>query len=182
MSAMPPPPPPSATPHTGGALPYIQNFAGAGQRLGAWFIDGLVMALIAIPFEVVAAIGFVKALKNCDTTTTDNSTSFSCTANQLNGGWLAIGIAMAVLAVVFSAYFYCKKVSQGQSWGQKVMGTRIVDAQTGASITTGRAFGRLIFRTFISPVLCWLGFLWMLWDPRKQTWHDKVVNTIVIKA
>jgi uncharacterized RDD family membrane protein YckC len=86
------------------------------------------------------------------------------------------------VAVVFSAYFYCKKVSQGQSWGQKVMGTRIVDMNSGASITTGRAFGRLIFRTFISPVRCWLGFWSMLWDPRKQTWHDKVVNTIVIKA
>jgi uncharacterized RDD family membrane protein YckC len=72
--------------------------------------------------------------------------------------------------------------SAGQSWGQKMMGTRIIDAETGANISIGRAFGRLLFRTFISPILCWLGFLWMLWDGRKQTWHDKAVNTIVIKA
>jgi uncharacterized RDD family membrane protein YckC len=182
MSAMPPPPPPTATAHTGGSLPYMQNFASAGQRFAAWFVDGIVMALIAIPFEVIAVIGFVKAFQDCNTSTTGNSTSISCTGNQLNGGWFFIAIVMAILAVLFSAFFYCRKVSAGQSWGQKMMGTRIIDADTGANISTGRAFGRLLFRTFISPILCWLGFFWMLWDGRKQTWHDKAVNTIVIKA
>jgi uncharacterized RDD family membrane protein YckC len=29
-------------------------------------------------------------------------------------------------------------------------------------------------------VFC-LGFLWMLWDPNKQTWHDKVAQTYVVR-
>ena len=181
MSAMPPPPPP-ATPHTGGELPYIQNFAGPGQRFGAWFIDGLVMALIAIPFEAVAVFSLVKGTKDCNTSTSGGTTTLSCDAGQAHGGWIALAVVMFIGAVLFGALFYCRKVSKGQSWGQKVMGTRIIDMNSGASISTGRAFGRLLFRTFISPVLCWLGFLWMLWDPRKQTWHDKVVSTIVVKA
>ena len=27
-----------------------------------------------------------------------------------------------------------------------------------------------------------LGYLWMLWDDKKQTWHDKVVGSIVVKV
>lgn len=26
-----------------------------------------------------------------------------------------------------------------------------------------------------------LGFLWMIWDPRKQGWHDKIAGTYVVK-
>jgi uncharacterized RDD family membrane protein YckC len=32
----------------------------------------------------------------------------------------------------------------------------------------------------ISGVVCYLGFLWMIWDPKKQTWHDKIVTTQVV--
>ncbi|MEY4173609.1 MAG: hypothetical protein RI900_774, partial [Actinomycetota bacterium] len=35
---------------------------------------------------------------------------------------------------------------------------------------------------FISTALFYLGYLWMLWDGEKQTWHDKVVGSIVIDA
>ena len=28
----------------------------------------------------------------------------------------------------------------------------------------------------------YLGYLWMLWDDKKQTWHDKVVGSSVVRA
>ena len=28
--------------------------------------------------------------------------------------------------------------------------------------------------SIVSAVVLLLGYLWMLWDPEKQTWHDKV--------
>ena len=33
-----------------------------------------------------------------------------------------------------------------------------------------------------SALPCCLGFLWMLWDDEDQTWHDKICDTVVIKA
>ena len=27
-----------------------------------------------------------------------------------------------------------------------------------------------------------LGYLWMLWDPQQQTWHDKICGTMVVRA
>jgi uncharacterized RDD family membrane protein YckC len=32
----------------------------------------------------------------------------------------------------------------------------------------------------MSGNFCFLGYLWMLWDDKNQTWHDKVVNSVVI--
>lgn len=36
--------------------------------------------------------------------------------------------------------------------------------------------GKMISGSFLS-----LGYLWALWDPNKQTWHDKIAGTLVIK-
>ena len=29
---------------------------------------------------------------------------------------------------------------------------------------------------------CYLGYFWPLWDPEKQTFSDKVMNTIAVQA
>ena len=34
----------------------------------------------------------------------------------------------------------------------------------------------------LSARLCFLGFFWMLWDSRKQTWHNLVANSLVVRA
>jgi hypothetical protein len=34
----------------------------------------------------------------------------------------------------------------------------------------------------LSALLCFLGFFWMLWDRRKQTWHDMVANSLVVRT
>ena len=34
----------------------------------------------------------------------------------------------------------------------------------------------------VSGAVLGLGYLWMLWDAEKQTWHDKVAKTYVVKA
>jgi uncharacterized RDD family membrane protein YckC len=34
----------------------------------------------------------------------------------------------------------------------------------------------------LSARLCFLGVFWMLWDRRKQTWHDMVANSLVVRA
>ena len=34
----------------------------------------------------------------------------------------------------------------------------------------------------LSALPCFLGFFWMLWEPRKRTWHDIVANSLVVRA
>jgi uncharacterized RDD family membrane protein YckC len=70
----------------------------------------------------------------------------------------------------------------GQTIGRKALALRVVDATTlQPGIGPGRAIGRY-FAKFLSTIAIGLGYLWMLWDPRKQTWHDKLASTVVVKA
>ena len=34
----------------------------------------------------------------------------------------------------------------------------------------------------IGAVAGGLGYLWCAWDPEKQTWHDKLAGTVVVKT
>ncbi|MEA2220007.1 MAG: hypothetical protein QOJ35_2633 [Solirubrobacteraceae bacterium] len=77
------------------------------------------------------------------------------------------------------AYFiYFEGGPTGQTIGKRTVGIRVVDFATGGPIGFGRGFLRYIGRIPSSILL--LGYLWMLWDPEKQTWHDKIATTVVV--
>lgn len=65
------------------------------------------------------------------------------------------------------------------------VGAKAVDAVSGAPIGHARALGRGLFEYLMLFLLVvpWLvDMLFPLWDPRRQTLHDKVTNTVVIKT
>jgi uncharacterized RDD family membrane protein YckC len=76
-------------------------------------------------------------------------------------------------------YIYLEGSPSGQTIGKRIMGIRVVDFQTGGQIGYGKAAIRY-FGRILSAIPCGLGYLWMLWDPQKQTWHDKLAATVVV--
>jgi uncharacterized RDD family membrane protein YckC len=83
---------------------------------------------------------------------------------------LAVGIG-------YSVYFIGSR--SGQTPGMRVLNIRAVDAATGGRVDYGRAFVRYLV-AIVSGLVCYLGYLWMLWDPERQTWHDKAAGTFVV--
>ena len=65
--------------------------------------------------------------------------------------------------------------------GNKILGIRVLDADSGASLPYVRAFARALMSN-LSALPCFLGFFGMLWDRRKRTWHDMVANSLVVRA
>jgi uncharacterized RDD family membrane protein YckC len=65
----------------------------------------------------------------------------------------------------------------GQSIGRRVAKTKLVKIKTGQPIGFGMAFARHLchFLEFI------VGYLWPLWDDKRQTFADKIVGTVVIR-
>lgn len=94
-----------------------------------------------------------------------------------------VGNIMAGLSTIFViAYFtYLEGSPSGQTVGKRAVGIRVIDFHTPTSIGYARALGRTVIAYFISPILL-LGYLWMLWDKEKQTWHDKVASSVVVPA
>jgi uncharacterized RDD family membrane protein YckC len=86
------------------------------------------------------------------------------------------------LLVAFGYYTYFHGRT-GQTPGDAAMSIRVVDFRdgTGQPIGYGRAFLRALV-SIVSGLVVLLGYLWMLWDSEKQTWHDKAAGSVVIPA
>jgi uncharacterized RDD family membrane protein YckC len=87
--------------------------------------------------------------------------------------------AIAAVVVAWAYWVGLEGGSRGQTLGKMALGIRVADKDTGGPIGYGRAFVRRIV-AIVSAVVIYIGYLWMLWDPEKQTWHDKAVNAVVV--
>jgi uncharacterized RDD family membrane protein YckC len=93
---------------------------------------------------------------------------------------IAVGSAGTVVGVAVGlAYYTYLEGESGQTIGKRAVGIRVVDIAGGGAIGFSRAFIRYVGR-YISAIVILLGYLWMLWDPQKQTWHDKLANSVVV--
>jgi uncharacterized RDD family membrane protein YckC len=87
------------------------------------------------------------------------------------------GYGLALL--IDFAYFTYFHGSTGQTPGDAALSIRVVSKDDGAPIGYGRAFARCLV-SIVSYFAILLGYLWMLWDSEKQTWHDKAANAVVV--
>jgi uncharacterized RDD family membrane protein YckC len=89
-----------------------------------------------------------------------------------------VGYALALLISV--AYFsYFEGGPSGQTVGKRALGIRVIDFDNGGPLGYGRGAIRWIGR-YLSAIPLGLGYFWMLWDPQKQCWHDKLANDVVV--
>ena len=64
--------------------------------------------------------------------------------------------------------------------GKMIMGIKVVKADK-SKITWGNAILRwFIYKLGSGWWVLFLGALWIIWDKKKQGWHDKAAKTIVI--
>ena len=90
----------------------------------------------------------------------------------------ALGSVVGIVAGL-AYYVYFEGSASGQTPGKKVMNIRVMDFLNGGPIDPARALIRYVAR-IVSGIPCGLGYFWMLWDSEKQTWHDKLSNTVVV--
>lgn len=68
---------------------------------------------------------------------------------------------------------------QGQSIGKKVMHIKLISEETGQPIGTLNAFIRDLAH-IVDGIICYVGFLFPLWDAKRQTIADKIMKTVVV--
>lgn len=145
-----------------GAVPYASYWA----RVGGFLIDGVILLAV---YAIVLALdhGY-----HMHTTTTSARVRFGPGSELL---FLVIGALYASLLIGL----------RGQTVGMMAARIKAVDANTGGLIGFWRALGRDLFERLLAILLFipWIiDMLFPAWDPRRQTLHDKVVNTVVIKV
>ncbi|MBM3837863.1 MAG: RDD family protein [Verrucomicrobia bacterium] len=87
------------------------------------------------------------------------------------------GLAFPILLVVYHVAMWTWK---GTTIGGVVFGLKIVRID-GRPIDFAVALVRSLF-SIISFVFLLVGFFWAGWDKEKQSWHDKIAGTVIVKV
>ncbi len=135
-----------------GPLEYV----GFWPRLGASVIDSLLSLLITMPMLGVV-FGRVTDLTPAD---------FAAHPEGFLVQWALPAAIVIGFWIVWQA-----------TPGKMLISARIVDARTGGKPSIGQSLLRLL----VAAVTLGIGFLWVVLDARKQSWHDKAARTVVVR-
>jgi uncharacterized RDD family membrane protein YckC len=152
-----PPPPAGAYQQQGyGYTPGQRpQYAGFWIRFGSLLIDSVLVGVVS---QVATSIGFA-----------------------VSSG---LGVLMWIASFAAGVAYYASLEggATGQTLGKRVCNIRVVDADTlQPGVGVGRGIGRY-FARWLSGIAIGLGYFWMLWDDRNQTWHDKLTNVVVVRT
>ena len=154
-----------------GVTPDYSNWF---KRVGAYLIDSILVSVAGFPSWIGQGMlaASTKTVTNADgtvTTTTDG---------------VGPAVLLIVLGLLMSLAFFiwntCLKQGRtGYSIGKGALGTKLIGEQTGQPIGAGMSFVRYLAH-ILDALPCYLGYLWPLWDAKRQTFADKIVKTVVI--
>jgi uncharacterized RDD family membrane protein YckC len=147
------------------------------KRVVAALIDGVILWVIQTILSLILG-GFL------DFT---SEPTLNTTTGQIEGGTgffagLILGNLLITLVGILY-YVFFNGSEKGQTPGKMVMKIQVRDEATGGRVSYGKAalryiVGAVLFLLCIIPGI--VDLLFPLWDPKRQTIHDKAANTLVI--
>lgn len=148
--------------------------ADRGTRLGATILDGLIFGMMVYAPILIAAIigGAVRSA------TGDGD------AGAIAGVILVVCAALALVGFIVWCWLTIKYVKHnGQSIAKKLLAIKVVRAD-GSAVALGRVFW---LRNFVNALISIIPFYGLLdalfiFGESRQCLHDKIADTVVVKA
>ena len=167
MTVQPPlppflPPPPSY----GVGPPPGTRYAGFWIRFVAYIIDTIITG--AVTFALIKGTGVITVF--CGPGVTDTSDP-SCGHAQI----APLFYLIVLLPVLYDVLLW----AVGGTLGQRALGLRVVNAQTGGNLGLARSLLRYV-GMIIATIPIYIGLIWAGFDARKQGWHDKIAGSFVL--
>jgi len=136
---------------------------GFGRRVVAALLDALLVLFGSTVLALLASVlfWFLSVFKQ------DSALSFT---NIL----LVAGL---LFSLVYFVGFWAKT---GQTIGKSTLNIQVVGAD-GRPISWGRSLARY-FGYIINVIVASIGFLWIVFDSKRQGWHDKIAGTYVVSG
>jgi uncharacterized RDD family membrane protein YckC len=160
---------------------YQYPYAGQRVYAGFWirFVARIIDSfIVGIPIGILSGIlvivtgGLVAGTSNSDQGTQ------GAAAAGATGIFLVFFLIVIVLTIGYWVYFWG---TSGSTPAMRLFRLQVVDANTGAVIGIPRALVRWLM-TLVNSWACYLGWIWVAFDARKQGWHDKVANSVVLQG
>jgi uncharacterized RDD family membrane protein YckC len=173
-----PPQPPGSYP-----VPPAQGAALPTEAYTPWLTRVLAFLIDFIPYAIIVGIGYgIEAATQetaCISDTSDyNLGQFCATGNS------TIGVAAFSLSVLVGLGYMVwnyghKQGTTGSSIGKSIMKFKVVSEQTGQPIGFGMSIVRQLAH-LVDSIICYIGYLFPLWDAKRQTIADKIIKTICL--
>lgn len=172
------------TPNPYGGSPNANTYASGGSgnyapwisRVGAYLVDAILAAIAGLPLWIGYGI-----LIGSSSTTTDPITGKTTTHMSGGGAALILVLVGLVTYIAFWVWNVCIKQGRtGQTIGKGLLAIKLV-GRDGLPIGGGLSFVRQLAH-FLDSIACYVGWLWPLWDSKKQTFADKIMGTVVVNA
>ncbi|SEO18360.1 RDD family protein [Actinacidiphila rubida] len=175
------PPPYGAMPPYPAAPTGMPPLASWGARLGATLLDGLMVMLVPYGLFMAGYLRFslkvATAWKHCDDVGIARS---DCARPAVPASSIVLMLVGGVLMFAAGLFLCYREGTTGQTPGKRIVGIRLLRERDGSTLGFGLAFGRRLLHV-LDSLSCYLGYLWPLWDRKRQTFADKCVHTVVIK-
>jgi uncharacterized RDD family membrane protein YckC len=150
----------------------VYRFGGFWRRLIAFSIDNIIITFIFSVFVTIALLSFfsgaVSGHKEELLADLVNPTSVSRFK-------IAFWLFYIFINVVYFTYFHGVT---GRTPGKRLLSLQVVSDE-GAPISLDIAFLRAT-GYLVSLIFYLVGFIWIIFDSKKQGWHDKIAGTVVI--
>ncbi len=147
-----------------------QNLAERGKRLGAYLIDIIPIALIVFGVFYLF-FGFDETLTEYLNRGSDIEPRIKFLQER---NWIR-----EISFLVWIIYCIVMESSETQgTLGKSAMGIKVVD-ENGNRMSLSKSIGRNLSK-ILSYLIIALGFIWILFDKKKQGWHDKISKTFVV--
>lgn len=156
--------------------PPRSDLSGWGKRAGAYIIDFIPSYIAMIPLYV----GYFQLLASTMESSLQGSEP---DLGDLGGSlvWMGLGSVLTLAALGWQIYNrYIKMGRTGQSLGKRKLNITLIDEATNAPIGAANAFLRDLCHILDS--FAYVGYLWPLWDEKRQTFADKLMKTLVVDA
>jgi uncharacterized RDD family membrane protein YckC len=185
----PPPPPPAGggyqapqaatgypPPATGGPALPKEAYTPWFTRVLAWLID-------YIPVAIIMGIGYGLLIGTqetaCITDTSEYDLGEFCATGASTLGQLSVIVCWLLsLAYIVWNYGY-RQGTTGSSIGKSILKFKVVSEKTGQPIGFGMSIVRQLAH-IIDGAICYIGYLFPLWDAKRQTIADKIMTTICL--
>jgi uncharacterized RDD family membrane protein YckC len=149
---------------------YYQGLPLAGWvvRAGAMLIDvvGVIYGPMLIGVMIAGLTGSIHETPTGDTELTG-------VGGVIAGLLVLVGLGLGV----YNAFV--RQGRTGQTFGKQLLGLRLVRMRDGQPIGIGLAIGRHLLH-WLDSLPLYVGWLWPLWDARRQTFADKLAGTVVL--
>lgn len=152
------------------------QLATFGRRLAGTLVDVLVVTFLGllVGFAVGIGVAIGEVRQRGDLSDAELQQRMEARIEEP-----AIANAIGIAGGMVGAVYVLAGHMLGVTLGKKAVGVRVLRAD-GRRPGVLRGLARWA-ASWLSAVALWLGYVWVLWDDNRQTWHDKLAGTYVVR-